>query len=373
MTASDTPGDVSSLHRGLDALLRDAMALRTGERLLVYADESPGIRLANSMRARADAMGAAADVLTLDATGDVRDSAKQLAEHCREGRYHAVCELSMGTYYLTGAWDAARDAGARFMSLQGLDEESFVRCVARVDQTTMHLMCLALRDRLRGARRLRVTSPAGTDFTMQLGVAPPGAIASRLPEVARRIGRRAAEALGSGSLASRFGPHPRAALFEPGGVLRGKSMSTFLGGQVALRGIPFSASGTLVVDGSLFLGATGRPLCELATLRIRRGMIVGVASGDERGEEILESLGDASFAIEHVCFGLNPSASPEGHLLERERVLAGVTVGFGRGFRHADCVMRHPVTELDGRIMARDGRFTDPSLLPIQEQLVRPS
>lgn len=361
--------DGSPLECGIDAFLRDAMALRAGERLLFYVEGLPGKRLAMSLVSRAESMGVVAELLDLDPASDIRETAERITKHCRDGRYSAVCELSGRSFYQTGAWHAVRESGARIISLGGLDEESFSRCVAAVNQAAVRRACLALRDRLRRARSVRITTPAGTGFTIDLGVASSDSVAARLPSFAKRIGRKLAELVNSPALAASLGPHPLAAVFEPGGVLSESVRWTFLGGQVALRGIPFAARGRVVVDGVLHPRVTPGPLTERVTLILGRGRVIGAEGGAEAAA-IRSRFAKAAPVIEHVCIGMNPAARVEGCLLESERVLTGVTVGFGRGFDHTDCVLRLPRTELDGELLADNGRFVDPSLVASQDMLL---
>jgi len=360
------------LETGLDLFLDRLLRLVPGERLLVYADGGPGMPVARAMRARAVARGCFAEVLELDSALPLPEQAGQLAQHIRQGRYQAICELSEGYFYLTPAWEVARVQGARVFSLQGLDEESFVRCVAHVDHDLVFQFGLALARSLQRARTLHVTSERGTDIRMVLGMSRMQQLTSRLRRRLERNARTLTAALHPFARTPVFQPRPRAFVAAPCGELSPETTRTFLGGQLAFRGIPSTIEGTAVIDGCQWPPDEIGHLDEPITLEIKKGVVSGFGGCPVKSRILARRFAEQSAHVEHFCVGFNPHARVEGRLLEAERALAGITVGIGEGFLHTDGVIRRPRILADGEPIAENGSFNTPELLSLQQKLTGP-
>src|SRR5215211_6888545 len=124
-------------------------------------------------------------------------------------------------------------------------------------------------------------------------------------------------------------------------------------------GGPFSADGTVVVDGSLlFVGPD--QLATPVTLRFSEGHLVDV-SGPEgwRLEDALARSGDERMdVLAEVSIGLNPYSRPGGSALELEGIVGGAHVAVGNNVAyggsndarsHIDCVLTEATLALDGQ------------------------
>lgn len=350
----------------METFFERLLKLRSDERLLIYADRATGMALAERMRQIAEARGCPAEILQLNSTLPLPEQAEQLAGHIRRGNYQAICELSEGYFYLTPAWQAAREKGSRIYSLQGLDEESFLRCVARVDHDLVFQFGLAVRQRLQRTRRLRITSPRGTDLRMAMGLGQGRRLVSRVRRPVLRFARKL-----SAKLARLLEPGPQPFAFDPCGVLDKDTTGTFLGGQVAFRGIPATIEGTAVIDGCQWPPDEIGHLKEPILIRVERGQVVGYEGCAEKSRILAQRLAGQRVQVEHFCLGFNPCARVEGRLLEAERVLAGITMGIGQRFLHTDGVMRTPSLIADDGVICENGRFTSPELTTLQAKLLQ--
>ena len=248
-----------SLDQALDhsagIFLNDLLQLSTGEDVLVYFDQKSDRRVAHAVVAQALHQGHRADLIELDATLSRAGQAAQLAEHIRRGRPKAICELSDQYFYLTEAWRAAYEIGARVYSIAGLDAESFIRCIGRVDHAQMFALGMALRKLLLTSRLFEVRSTSGTNIRMTLGW-------GLLDRLAAKIRRG-----------------PRAFMTYPSGYRGG-----FLGGQLAFRGIPHTIEGTAVIDGYLWPPVEIGVLDEPILLTFEAGKLIEIGGSPEKAK-----------------------------------------------------------------------------------------
>lgn len=328
------------LRHGAKLFLAELLQLEDGEDLLLYADQQSDSRVAEALKAQAARQGRRVEMLALDARQPIAARAARLAARIRDGHFHAICELTGRTLYLTEAWRVARERDARVYSLAGLDAAAFTRCVGRVDHARMYELGMALRTRLVAGCRLEIRSAGGTDLRMRLG--------------GGRVDRLRAKLLGG----------PRAFVLRPSGYRGG-----FLGGQLAFRGIPHTIEGTAVVDGYVWPPDTLGLITEPVVLTFKAGRLVDIGGGATPAKLLAQWLDGVEPSVEHICLGFHPGARLDGGILEAERVFGCVTVGIGRGAGHTDVVLREPSIYLDGRVLQDHGRLLAPELATLAREL----
>lgn len=322
--------------------LNDLLQLQAGEDVLVYFDQKSDRRVAHAIAAQAQHQGHRVDLVELDATLPLAEQAAQLAEHIRRGRFKAICELSDYYFYLTEAWRAAYEIGARVYSIAGLDAESFIRCIGSVDHAQMFAFGMALRELLLTSRRFEVRSTSGTNVRMELGW-------SLLDRLAAKIRRG-----------------PRAYMTHPSGYRGG-----FLGGQLAFRGIPHTIEGTAVIDGYLWPPAEIGVLDGPIVLTFKAGKLIEISGSPEKAKILTRWFENEPAFVEHFCFGFNPGALFTGKIAEAERVFGCLNIGMGSGLRHVDGVMRTPSVYLNGNLILEDGKFVTQELAALEGELLR--
>ncbi|MEB3859715.1 MAG: hypothetical protein LRS43_00735 [Desulfurococcales archaeon] len=237
------------------------------------------------------------------------------------------------------------EPGLKYMCLVGMDSDMMARMVGRVDVKLLYEFQRRLANVTREQKRVRVTSPSGTDLY--------------------------------------FENDPERPVIAEGEVSGPGEYMLF--GQVSWAPVEESVNGVLVIDGSMWppddLGLLRSPI----KLYIEGGRIVDIEGGIEAGvlKSWLDSLGDEKmYYLAHVSYGCNPGARLSGNILEDERVWGVLDFGFGsqaEAFKgrlgpaasHTDGICMLPTVIGDkGNIMDR-GSYVHPDLAEIGERLLR--
>ena len=126
-------------------------------------------------------------------------------------------------------------------------------------------------------------------------------------------------------------------------------------------------NGTIVFDGSFpGLGILKNP--------VRVNVLDGIGNiivENEEGKkmkEMLAEVGEDAFKLAELGIGTNPKAILTGNVLEDEKVKGTVHFAFGNDLTyngnndvpvHLDGVLRNPTLKVDGKIIMKDGEFTN--------------
>lgn len=233
----------------------------------------------------------------------------------------------------------------RYLFLGGLSVDQIVRCVGRVDIDTQARFQHMLVDMTQKGRKMRITTPAGTDLSFENH--PNRPVMSEL-------------------FADTPGPH-------------------FLLGQIGWAPIEESINGTMVFDGS-YSGGGEADLGVLKTpikVTVRNGKAVEFTGGREAEavKKSLEKLNDPNmYYAAHVCYGFNPGARLSGLCTEDERVWGSTEWGFGhqgpalrgRGIiaiSHADGICLNSSVWIDGQKIMDTGKLVHPDLAKLAKKL----
>jgi hypothetical protein len=335
----------ADLERTASIFVQDLIGLQKGERLLIYADEVSDPTVSGAICDCAERIGSEIDFLQLDPDWELPIVLKELTDRIEDGRFDAICELSEQYFYPTAVWARAVQLGGRVYRLGAVNAETFIRCVGQVDQERMYGFGLRLRAVLKRSMSAHVVSKAGTDLSFQL----------RFGSLSRKV-------------LSKLGLQKRAWVGLPSGFLTTERPSTFLGGQLALLGIPETIQGTAVVDGYLWppneIGRLDTPI----TLTVHKGEVMGITGGSQ-AKVLNQWLKGKDASIKHFCMGFNPGASPSGTITEAERAFGCLVVGFGTFPFHTDGVIVAPTISLDGRTVEEEGSFVEEELFRLGQEL----
>ncbi|MFI5340254.1 MAG: aminopeptidase [Candidatus Methylomirabilales bacterium] len=219
------------------------------------------------------------------------------------------------------------EAGARIIALTEFTEEMMIHGGLEADFNELKLICQKVADTFGRGSRARITTPAGTDLTMNIAGRPGNALYC---------------IVGPGQ----FSPVPNV--------------------EANVSPIEGTANGRIVVDASIpYLGIG---LIEQAIhVEVRDGFITRIEGG--RQAEVLrrdlESHGDKnSFNIAELGVGLNPKCKMIGIMLEDEGVLGSAHIGVGTNITlggtikapcHYDLLVWHPRIEIDDKVVI-DGK-----------------
>jgi leucyl aminopeptidase (aminopeptidase T) len=308
------------LRTAVDTVIRDCLAVKAGEDVLVIADPASraiGEALCDGARAgRADAVLAIMDQRATDGTEPPRPLAAALS----------ACDVFIApttrSLSHTQARKRATEAGVRGATMPGVTEEMLARTLA-VDFAVIAARSQAVAELLGAAACAHVSCPQGSDFTLQLT--------------------------------------GRAGLADDGDLTAAGAFGNLPAGEGFIA--PLSGSGTIVAASLASLGLSDEP----ATLTLRDGRIVAAEGG--LGPEYLKRLqahGELGTNLAELGVGTNERARLTGNVLEDEKILGTVHVAFGASAAiggtvsvpiHLDAVVLDASLEIDGRQVLAEGRY----------------
>jgi leucyl aminopeptidase (aminopeptidase T) len=223
----------------------------------------------------------------------------------------------------TAARQRASERGVRIATMPGITEEVFRRTLS-VDYRELKRQGLLLAAQLSSASACRVTSPAGTDLTLDL------------------TGREGISDDGDIGTVGAFGNLPA--------------------GEAFIAPIETSGEGTIVFDGALGgFGLLDAPV----PVTLAEGRLVD--AGGRVGAWLAQTLdagGEHGRSIAEMGIGTNPSARLTGNILEDEKAMGTIHLAFGtsagiggvnRSSVHIDGLVLRPSVWLDGRVLMEDG------------------
>lgn len=236
------------------------------------------------------------------------------------------------TYSLTrsNALVKACAAGARFISMPDYIEDMMIKGGLFEDFFAQRKVAEKVGELFTAAKRARVTAPAGTDVTMELG--------ERKGNVASGI------------------------CHEPGTYSSPPNIET------NVSPIEGTAEGIIVVDGSIPIPEIGKVM-QPVRLTLKEGKIVAIEGGVEATtlDEVLAALNDPpGYLLGELGIGMNRQAKIIGTMLEDEGAYGTVHFGFGNNHTtggeiiskmHLDVIVKKATVELDGKVIMRDGEL----------------
>ena len=221
----------------------------------------------------------------------------------------------------TRARTEANDAGARVATLPGITEDVFTTGLD-ADYESIAAHCEDVREQVAGAEEIRVTTPAGTDITFEIG--------------------------------------DREWLSDTGIVHEPGQMSNLPAGEVFIS--PESADGTFVVDGTMRphgLLDDGHQL----TFEVEDGLVTHISDDEIRTtvEAAAEDVGDPAYNLAELGIGTNVAVTDlVGSVLLDEKaggtvhIAIGDNAGIGGETEapiHLDGILRDPTVSADGAVI----------------------
>jgi leucyl aminopeptidase (aminopeptidase T) len=311
---------VTDLQRAAAIVIRDCLAVREGEELVVVTDPATEA-LALALRAEAEQAGADA-VLALMA---------ERPEDGAEPPATIAAALAAADVFLaptarslshTRARKAASDAGSRGATLPGATADLLAR-VMDVDMERLRRRSRALAQLLTEADEAHVTCARGSDLRLDLR------------------GRTGLSDDGDLTAPGAFGNLPCGEGFIAPAGGEGRAVVCSL----ASLGIPDAPVELTVHDGEL-ASVAGHELGDALLARLR---------GHDRGTNLAE-----------LGIGTNEAAALSGNVLEDEKILGSVHVAFGASAGiggtvsvpiHLDCVVLEATLDVGGTRVLDAGRF----------------
>lgn len=314
---------MSDLDRAVSAVVRDCLAVKQGEDVLVVGNPATQ-PLTERLREEARVAGADA-VLAVFAEREQHGVEPPDPVAAAMLKADVVLAATVQSLSHTAARKAATDAGARAATLPGVTEEMLAR-VMSADMGELRRRSNAVAEVLTGASEARITCPNGSDLTLNLD------------------GRTAIPDSGE--------------LTEPG------AFGNLPCGEGFIAPHHDAGGGTLVVDGIVASIGIPDPPTELT---VEDGALVD-ATGPV-GEELMRQLtaaGADGTRLAELGVGTNEKAVLSAELLEDEKILGTIHVAFGASAGiggeiqvpvHLDCVVMKPTLTVDGTDIVRDGEL----------------
>jgi aminopeptidase len=311
---------VTDLQRAAAIVVRECLAVRDGEQVLVVTDPATEA-LALALRAEAENAGADA-VLALMAERSEDGAEPPATIAAALAAADAFLAPTARSLSHTRARKAASDAGARGATLPGATADLLAR-VMDVDMEQLRRRSRALAQLLTEADEARVTCARGSDLRLDLS------------------GREGLSDDGDLTAPGSFGNLPCGEGFIAPAGGEGRAVAS----SIASMGIPDAPVQLEVRDGAL-----------------------ASASGDELGDKLLSRLRahDRGTNLAELGIGTNEAASLSGNVLEDEKILGSIHIAFGASAAiggtvsvpiHLDCVVLEATLDVGTTRVLDAGRF----------------
>ena len=314
--------------RGSRTILDDLVAVKPKETVLIITDTKL-LRIGQVLAAAAFERDAEPIVVVMKPRErDGEEPPSPIAEAMKKASV-VLTPVSKSITHTRAVKEAA-EAGARILVMTAFTERLMISGGIEADFRAQAPYCKKLAELFENAKRARVTTPAGTDLTMNIE------------------GRR--------------GNAMTCIVGTPG------LFSTVPTIEANVSPIEGSAEGVIVVDASIpYLGIG--VLTVPVRIKVEMGFIREIEGGHQAQtlKRDLESKNDPNvYNIAELGVGLNPKSEMTGIMLDDEGVLGSCHIGIGTSLAlggvlkaavHYDLVLWKPTIELDGKIVMEKGEI----------------
>jgi len=334
--------------QGAHKLIKDVLKVESGENVVITADTGSDVDVVIAAMESAKSLGAKPMVIYYPMPPHVGKAADPYLplEPLEAALMNADVWIEFNKSWLlySTPWDRVMEKNTvRYICLVGMDKDMLVRNVGRVNVRAVLEFQRVLGEITRKARRMHLTTPAGTDLW--------------------------------------FENDPNRPIFMEGDVNGPGDYMLF--GQVDWAPIEESINGTLVFDGSVWPPAELGLLKEPIIMEVEEGRVIKIDGGEEAKifEKWLKSFKDPNmFNIAHISYGCNPGAKLTGNILEDERIWGAVEWGlgnqaesfkgkFGAAKSHTDGICLNPTLTGDGEKIIENGEYVHPELLELAKKV----
>jgi len=318
-------------------LLDDIMGVREGEQVVITNDSTGDDRVSQLVAAAAHQLGAVpVEVRYPTSLAPTTDPPSPVAEALKAG--DVWIEFNRSYILDTHTQRDASDAGVRYICLTGMDVDTLVRTIGRVDLDAVIALGEVLAELTNQSEVVEVTCANGSNLR------------------AENRGRKAGvEGRSTG----------------PGSVL-------MLSGQTNWVPVEETVQGRAVFDGSVWPPDSVGVLFAPIALDFENGFVHQITGGWQasRFDEWLRGFGDENmFRFSHFSYGYNPGVlRPSARIVEDERVFGCLDIGLGSQTAplatepadapcHTDGTILKPTIRLDGEPIEENGRYVHPELV----------
>jgi leucyl aminopeptidase (aminopeptidase T) len=325
----------ADLARIAEIAVRDCAGIRPGEKVLIVNDNAGDAEFAALLAGFARDAGAEAVAVSFEFAPTIDDLPARVADMIIAS--DVVIPVCQSRILYSTAIKTAEKLG-RVLYMADFPTEMLLRPVVReADYGQLARYGQAFREIYAPGGTLHVTTPAGTDATMQM-----------IPGFKMSV---------STCRVRGTGEHD----YLPGGAWFGCPAED-------------SVTGTFVIDCSIEPGVAGGVVTEPVVMEFRAGRMVGLDGGEQAAQlrAWLESCDEKIWNVAHNGGGFNAAASRIGNLMEDERILGSFNIAGGNNMGypgsndshfHWDAMMLQATYTLDGAAVCDQGQFVHPRLL----------
>ncbi|MFA8343274.1 MAG: aminopeptidase [Rhodothermaceae bacterium] len=315
---------VTKLDKASITAIKDCMGAKKNEKILVITDEFKK-DIANNLYKNALKLGHEAILLEMKSREmDGEEPPKTVAEMMK--LFDVVLVPTEKSMTHTDARRNASAAGVRVATFPGINEDIMIKGL-NADYTKIAALTLKLKRLMEKTKEVRVTSPSGTDITMDI------------------TGRKAIPSKG---LFHKKG--------ESGNLPTGETFTAPIEGK---------SNGVFVVDGSMAgIGVVNTPI----RIEVEKGYATNITGGPEARKlnKILKQYDQKARNIAEFGIGTNHNAKLTGELLLDEKVLGTIHIALGDNKSmggkvnvpiHLDGMVKKPTVYFDGKKIMQTGKL----------------
>lgn len=305
--------------------VRDCMAVKSGEKLLVITDE-PLRKIGYTLWKAARELGAEAVITEIV-------SRKTHGEEPPEpiGELMKLMDVILiPTSKSLSHTDSRREAskkGVRIATLPGINEDTMVRTL-NADYEEVARKSKKIAEIITNGSQIRIATAKGVDVTLAIN--------------------------------GRQGHADTGLNHNPGGF------SNLPAGEGYVAPLEGESEGVIVIDGSM--AGVGKLEGEEIRIIVREGFATEITGGEAASKllSIMEPAGKLAFNVAEFGIGTNDKAIITGNVLEDEKAIGTVHIAFGdnksmggtvRVASHLDGVIMNPTVYVDGNLIMEEGRF----------------
>ncbi|MDP4174309.1 MAG: aminopeptidase [Bacteroidota bacterium] len=317
---------LSKLDKAAIIAIKDCMGTKKNEKVLVITDEIKR-EIGYSLYLNAQALGYKSLLVEMKARkGNGEEPPEEVAELML--KYDVVLCATDKSLTHTEARRNASAKGARVATFPGITKEVMIRGL-NADYKKISALSIKLKKIFEKTKTVRVTSPGGTDITMDIS--------------------------GRTAYASKGLFHKKG---ESGNLPTGETFVAPLEGK---------SEGVFVVDGSMAgVGMLGKN--SVIKIKVEKGYATEITGGKEAKKliELLSKNGKAARNIAEFGVGTNDKAKLSGILLEDEKVMGTVHIALGDNKSmggnvhvpsHLDGLINKPTVYFDDKVIMKNGKL----------------
>lgn len=318
-------------------LLSEVMGLKEGETVVITNDSSGDERVARVMGAAAYSLGGV-PIEVRYPTNLVVTNDPPVPVGAALRAANVWIELNVAYILDSQTQRAAAAAGVRYICLTGMDIDTLIRTVGRVDMEALFALGKVLAELTNQADHVEVTCADGTNLS--------------------------ADYKGRTALVESVGTSPGAVVM--------------MGGQTNWIPHEETVSGTAVFDGSFWPPDSAGVLTAPITMDFEKGFARRIRGGRQASKlrDWLDGFHDENmFRFAHFSYGYHPGVQqPSGRVEEDERVFGCLCIGLGSQTinlvdkpvdvtSHTDGTILFPTVRLSGLLIEENGRYVHPKLV----------